>query len=88
MAGAIQEIGRVARFRAAPGVSNGTLERGSTPIIIRNKLPEFIFTGDFGYASGRNSQRLHRVWFKENFAKTKSASTPMCTFCCRRWRRS
>jgi hypothetical protein len=32
---------------------------------IRNKLPEFVMRGDFGYASGATGSGYSRVWFKE-----------------------
>jgi hypothetical protein len=32
---------------------------------LRNKLPEFVMRGDFGYASGATGSGYTRVWFKE-----------------------
>ena len=45
---------------------NGTMERVLEPdMYIRNKLPEFVLRGDFGYASGAIGTGYRRVWFKE-----------------------
>jgi hypothetical protein len=45
---------------------NGTMERLLEPdTYIRNKLPEFVLRGDFGYASGAQGSGYSRVWFKE-----------------------
>lgn len=32
---------------------------------ISHKFPEFIFNGDFGYASGAQEGGYYRIWFKE-----------------------
>jgi hypothetical protein len=45
---------------------NGTMERLLEPDeYIRHKFPEFIFNGDFGYASGAQEGGYYRIWFKE-----------------------
>jgi hypothetical protein len=45
---------------------NGTMERLLDPdVYIKNRLPEFILRGDFGYASGERSNGYSRVWFRE-----------------------
>jgi len=45
---------------------NGTMERVLEPdTYIRNKLPEFVLRGDFGYASGATGTGYTRIWFKE-----------------------
>ena len=46
---------------------NGTLERLLDPdSYIRNRLPEFIMRGDFGFASGLKTEGGYsRVWFSE-----------------------
>jgi hypothetical protein len=45
---------------------NGTMERLLEPDdYIRHKFPEFIFNGDFGYASGTQEGGYFRIWFKE-----------------------
>ena len=46
---------------------NGTLERLLDPdTYIRNRLPEFVMRGDFGYASGLKPEGGYsRVWFNE-----------------------
>lgn len=46
---------------------NGTMERLLEPDeYIRRKFPEFIFNGDFGYASGAQEGGYYRIWFKED----------------------
>jgi len=45
---------------------NGAMERLLEPDeYIRHKFPEFIFNGDFGYASGAQGGGYYRIWFKE-----------------------
>jgi hypothetical protein len=45
---------------------NGTMERLLEPDdYIKHKFPEFIFNGDFGYASGAREGGYYRIWFKE-----------------------
>jgi len=45
---------------------NGTMERLLEPdTYIKNKLPEFVLRGNFGYASGAQGSGYSRVWFKE-----------------------
>ncbi|MGA2985365.1 MAG: DUF499 domain-containing protein [Terriglobia bacterium] len=45
---------------------NGSMERLLEPdTYLRNKLPEFVMRGDFGYASGATGSGYTRVWFKE-----------------------
>jgi len=45
---------------------NGTMERLLEPDdYIKHKFPEFIFNGDFGYASGAQEGGYYRIWFKE-----------------------
>jgi hypothetical protein len=45
---------------------NGTMERLLEPDeYIKHKFPEFIFNGDFGYASGAQGGGYYRIWFKE-----------------------
>lgn len=46
---------------------NGTLERVLDPdSYLRNRLPEFVMKGDFGFASGQKPDGSYaRVWFEE-----------------------
>src|SRR5208283_4290428 len=46
---------------------NGTLERVLDPdTYLRNRLPEFIMHGDFGFASGQKQEGGYsRLWFRE-----------------------
>jgi len=46
---------------------NGTLERVLDPdIYLRNRLPEFVMRGDFGFASGQKAEGGYsRVWHQE-----------------------
>jgi hypothetical protein len=46
---------------------NGTLERVLDPdIYLRNRLPEFVMRGDFGFASGQKGEGGYsRVWHQE-----------------------
>jgi hypothetical protein len=45
---------------------NGTMERVLEPdLYIKNKLPEFVMRGDFGYASGAQGAGYSRLWFNE-----------------------
>lgn len=46
---------------------NGALDRLLDPdIYLRNRLPEFVMRGDFGFASGQKAEgEYSRVWFQE-----------------------
>jgi hypothetical protein len=46
---------------------NGTLERVLDPdVYLRNRLPEFVMKGDFGFASGQKPEGGYaRIWFSE-----------------------
>jgi hypothetical protein len=46
---------------------NGTLDRLLDPdTYLRNRLPDFVLRGDFGFASGQKSEGGYsRVWFRE-----------------------